>query len=128
VCDSSCAGIKGLYIRILLNEESSSVEIIELFDTSKIKVFIQFLEELGREPCTIRNVLLTLKFIIKAFLGSETFQAHQKQMIQASNFLDIECALKKAQDFNKSRVNEEDLMEEGHFMEKRNSVCSFNIC
>src|SRR5690348_3394345 len=78
--------------QIKVKEENSSVEIIELFDTSKIKVFIQFLEDLGREPCTIRNVLLTLKFIIKAFLGSETFQAHQKQMIQASNFLDVECA------------------------------------
>jgi hypothetical protein len=102
---------------IQLNRDG--VEIIELFDVSKIKVYIQFLEELGREACTIRNVLLTLKFIIKAFLGSETFQSHQREMIQASNFLDLECSLKKAQDFNKSRSNEEDLMEEGHFMEEQ---------
>jgi hypothetical protein len=61
---------------------------------------------------------LTLKFIIKAFLGSETFQSHQREMIQASNFLDLECSLKKAQDFNKSRSNEEDLFEEGHFMDE----------
>jgi hypothetical protein len=90
----------------------------DLFDTSKIKVYIQFLEELGREPCTIRNVLLTLKFIIKSFLGTDAFQGHQKEMIQASTFLDLECSLKKGQDFNKSRANEEDLMESGHFMEE----------
>ena len=39
-------------------------------------------------------------------------------MIQTSNFLDLECSLKKAQDFNKSRANEEDLLESGHFMEE----------
>jgi hypothetical protein len=112
------AGQFFLLLQQIKPQEKDSVEITELFDTSKIKVFIQFLEELGREPCTIRNVLLTLKFIIKAFLGSSTFQAHQKEMIQASTFLDLECSLKKGQDFNKSRPNEEDLMQAGHFMEK----------
>jgi hypothetical protein len=97
---------------------SQVVVLTDLFDISKIKVYIQFLEELGREPCTIRNVLLTLKFIIKSFLGTDTFQVHQKEMIQASTFLDLECSLKKGQDFNKSRPNEEDLMESGHFMEE----------
>jgi hypothetical protein len=39
-------------------------------------------------------------------------------MIQVSTFLDLECSLKKGQDFNKSRANEEDLMDSGHFMEE----------
>jgi hypothetical protein len=39
----------------------------------KIRVYIQFLEELG-----IRIALLTLKFIIKSFLGTDAFQFHQK--------------------------------------------------
>jgi hypothetical protein len=103
---------------LLLQKITSTSEVVlqDLFDCEKIRVYIQFLEELGREPCTIRNVLLTLKFIIKSFLGTETFQPHQKQMIQTSNFLDLECSLKKGQDFNKSRQNEEDLFENGHFM------------
>jgi hypothetical protein len=101
-----------------ITPSSQSVVLTDLFDISKIKVYIQFLEELGREPCTIRNVLLTLKFIIKSFLGTDAFQAHQKEMIQASTFLDLECSLKKGQDFNKSRANEDDLMESGHFMEE----------
>ena len=112
------AGQFFLLLKEIKPKEDGDVEIIELFDNSKIKVFTRFLEELGREPCTIRNVLLTLKFIIKSFLGSKTFEAHQKQMIQASSFLDLECSLKKAQNFNKSRPNEEDLMQEGHFMEE----------
>jgi hypothetical protein len=49
---------------------------------------------------------------------TETFQPHHKEMIQTSNFLDLECSLKKGQDFNKSRANEEDLMDSGHFMEE----------
>jgi len=110
----------GQFFLLLQKISSSTQEVVlqDLFDTEKIRVYIQFLEELGREPCTIRNVLLTLKFIIKSFLGTETFQSHQKQMIQTSNFLDLECSLKKAQDFNKSRANEEDLLESGHFMEE----------
>jgi hypothetical protein len=51
-------------------------------------------------------------------MSTDAFQAHQKEMIQASTFLDLECSLKKGQDFNKSRANEEDLMESGHFMEE----------
>jgi hypothetical protein len=103
---------------LLLQKITQEVVLQDLFDCEKIRVYIQFLEELGREPCTIRNVLLTLKFIIKSFLGTETFQPHQKEMIQASTFLDLECSLKKGQDFNKSRANEDDLMESGHFMEE----------
>ena len=62
------AGQFFLLLKEIKPKEDGDVEIIELFDNSKIKVFIRFLEELGREPCTIRNVLLTLKFIIKSFL------------------------------------------------------------
>ena len=52
------------------------------------------MEDLKREPCSIRNLLLTLKFIIKSFKTYETFKDYQKNMIQTSDFLDIECSLK----------------------------------
>jgi hypothetical protein len=100
-------------------KEERSVDITELFDPAKIKVYIQFMDELEKEPSTIRNLLLTLKFIIKQFLGTTTFQTHQQQMIATSTWLDIQCAFKKAQDFNKARANEEDLMMQGHFMEEQ---------
>ena len=101
-----------------LTKNNDNVHLEDLFDTEKIKVYIRFLEDLGKEPCTIRNYLLTLKFIIKCFLGSITFQRHQRQMIQASAFLDVQCAYKKAQNYNKMRQNAEDLFDSGHFMEE----------
>jgi hypothetical protein len=105
--------LKGLYGNV------DQFRVLETIDQGLLlRNNLQFLEELGREPCTIRNALLTLKFIIRTFLGSSTFQVHQKEMIQASTFLDLECGLKKGQDFNKSRPNEEDLMQGGHVMEE----------
>jgi hypothetical protein len=41
----------------------------DLFKIEKIKIYNQFMEELGREACSIRNILLTLKYIIKSFVG-----------------------------------------------------------
>jgi len=100
------------------DKKNDVVDITELFDTSKIKIYIQFLEELNKEASTIRNLLLTLKFIIKAFLGSTAFQMYQQQMVQACAWLDKQCRFQKAQDFNKQRDNEEDLHQQGHFMEE----------
>ena len=101
-----------------ITPSNQPVVLEDLFKIEKIKIYIQFMEELGREACSIRNILLTLKFIIKSFLGTETFQPYQKEMIQACTFLDLECGLKKGQAFNKSRQNEEDLMESGYLIEE----------
>jgi len=39
-------------------------------------------------------------------------------MIQTSAFLDVQCAHKKAQNYNKIRENAEDLFDTGHFIEE----------
>ena len=110
----------GQYFILLQNISFSfdlPVTLEDLFNIEKIKIYIQFMEDLKREPCSIRNLLLSLKFIIKSFKTFTTFQPYQQEMIQTSSFLDIECSNKKGQSFNKWRPNSEELFDFGHFMD-----------
>jgi hypothetical protein len=96
----------------------SELSIEDLFSLKKIKVYLQFLQDLSREQCTIRNSILTLKHILTKFLKSITFQQRHQEIKETSNFLDRESARKKTQEFNKERPNAEDLVQTGHFMEE----------
>jgi len=84
---------------LLLQKISQNGKVVleDLFDAEKIK----FMEDLGREPSSIRNLLLILKLIIKNFKSSNTFLPFQSEMIKASTFLDLQCSNQKSQDFNK---------------------------
>jgi hypothetical protein len=74
---------------------SSSFAIQDLFSLKRIRVYLQFLEDLEREPCTIRNTILTLKHILKQFLSSNTFQLHHKEIQESAHFLDQERVFEK---------------------------------
>ena len=112
----TCSGQLFLLLQNITFPSDLPITLQDLFNIEKIKIYIQFMEDLKREPCSIRNLLLTLKFIIKSFKTYETFKDYQKNMIQTSDFLDIECSLKKGQNYNKWRPNSEDLFDFGHFI------------
>ena len=107
----------GLMEMIDSTSPKDSFKIEDLFSLKRIRVYLKFLEDLEREPCTIRNTILTLKAILKQFLSSSTFQLHQKEIQETCQFLNQESSRKKMQEFNKMRPNSEELLESGHFME-----------
>jgi hypothetical protein len=108
----------GLMEAIAPKTTRTELSIEDLFSLKKIKVYLQMLEDLSREPCTIRNSILTLKYILNKFLKSITFQQHHQEIKETSDFLDRESARKKTQESNKVRPNAEDLVQTGHFMEE----------
>jgi len=73
---------------LLLQKITSNDKVVleDLFNIEKIRVYIKFMEDLGREPSSIRNLLLTLTFIIKNFKSSNTFLSFQNEMVKASTF------------------------------------------
>jgi ribosomal protein L40E len=97
---------------------NESFEIEDIFSLKRVRMYLKFLEDLSREPCTIRNTILTLKAILKQFLTSSTFALHQKEIQETAQFLDQESSRKKLQEFNKVTPNSEELLESGHFMDE----------
>jgi hypothetical protein len=80
-------------MEMILSNESFKIE--DIFSLKRVQVYLKFLEDLSREPCTIRNTILTLKAILKQFLTSSTFALHQKEIQETARIQQSETKFRR---------------------------------